>query len=232
MSRLRLMLKSRLLLRVVATKYRYPPTPAPVPTPGPTTVKDANKAPVIEAPTSSTTFGIGSQSDIRTPGPPSLAELEKLGEAVRQDNTAENRRASAAGHNARLDWYHTNRVAEEKTPAGQARLAADKAENATSAKLAGERLAARRARVARMSTNINNARAKLASNPVLTRLGKGVGKAKAPVITNPADLLAEHLAAGRASRQAKMSDSRFLRGKSMGSYPGSLNKPRLPPSIT
>jgi hypothetical protein len=55
---------------------------------------------------------------------------------------------------------------------------------------------------------------------------------KAPVITNPADLLAEHLAAGRASRQAKMSDSRFLRGKSMGSYPGSLNKPRLPPSIT
>lgn len=123
----------------------------------------------------------------------------------------------------------------EQTPADRARRAAIIAENKTRIRLEAEELAAKRARAARITTNINNARAKLASNPkvaTIARVSSKIGKVRGPVITNAADLLAEYVAAGRASRQAKMSDSRFLRGKSMGSYPGSLNKPRLPPSIT
>jgi len=68
-------------------------------------------------------------------------------------------------------------------------------------------------------------RIKLNSN---ARVGSKIGKVRGPVITNAADLLAEYVAAGRASRQAKMSDSRFLRGKVIGSFAGTTNKPRIP----
>lgn len=116
----------------------------------------------------------------------------------------------------------------EQTPADRARRAAIIAENKTRIRLEAEELAAKRARAARMATNINAARAKLASNPVLSRLGKAQG----PVITNPSDLLTEYGKAGRAARlakaQASSTNSSFLRSKSVSPFPGTTNKPKLP----
>lgn len=87
-------------------------------------------------------------------------------------------------------------------------------------------------RAKRITTNINNARAKLASKPVLTRLAKSVGKVKGPVVTNPSDLLVEYLAAGRAARaaraQARSTSSAFLRSKSVAPFPGTAGRPNLP----
>jgi hypothetical protein len=68
---------------------------------------------------------------------------------------------------------------------------------------------------------------------------------KVPFITNPADLLAESLVAGRKARaaqaraaqaraaqaraaQARSTSSRFLRSKSVSPFPGTLNRPNLP----
>lgn len=125
----------------------------------------------------------------------------------------------------------------EQTPAGKARRAAIIAENKTRIRLEAEELAAKRARAARITTNINNARAKLASNPkvaTIARAGSKLGKVRGPVITNAADLLAEYLAAGRAARlakaQARSTSSAFLRARSVAPFPGTAGRPNLPMS--